>query len=102
MNHPLTEKILEEFDRNFKPTPNGATGVNLIMQQIIEKHNEDIKTFLLSTIKRTANEFRVEEKEIDLRKDDTLRYADVGHNQLARQQNAKVDSFNPKNNERQG
>jgi len=100
MNHPLTEKILEEFDRKFKPTPNGATGVNLIMQQIIEKHNEDIKDFLRSTIQRTANEFRVEEMEWNQVGGREHKKLTDGYNQCAKETNAKVDSFNPKNDER--
>jgi len=87
MNHPLTEKILEEFDRKF----NMKKG---------HWYPATYKAFLLSAIKRTANEFRVEEKiELD------LDYAVGGlrpavaalwsYNQCAKETNAKVDSFNP-------
>ena len=95
MNHPLTEKILEEFEKEYEYCEETADKGAIIIEKItlFDCDMDKLKAFLRSAIQRTANEFRVEEKEIDLRKDDTLRYADVGHNQLARQQNAKIDDI---------
>ena len=85
MNHPLTEKILEEFDKEF------------VKKLVCNECNTDdraIKAFLLSAIKRTANEFRVEEKKVEIELPDTL-HRNVGYNQCASEINAKVDEFNP-------
>ena len=102
MNHPLTEKIINEALNEF-PTV-GFHPDKFLRGLTIEA--------IKYAIKRTANEFRVEEKIPDYPDgvgevcncdsyDQCLKcYIDSpidAHNQLARQQNAKVDEFNPKN-----
>ena len=82
MNHPLTEKILEEFDRKF----NMKKG---------HWYPATYKAFLLSAIKRTAEEFRVEGKDGNFAQDNTQYWEWNGYNQCAKETNAKVDEFNP-------
>ena len=81
MNHPLTEKILEEFEKEFDQIDDPNVMV------------EFCKDFLLSAIKRTANEFRVEEKMLG--RDELCEDVWRGYNQCAKETNAKVDEFNP-------
>ena len=83
MNHPLTEKILEEFEK-------GELG------DILKDENRfpEGVAFLLSAIQRTANEFRVEEKPLPKLEASMICHV-AGYNQCAKETNAKVDSFNP-------
>jgi len=57
------KQILKEFEDKFDPTPCAATGINLIMQQIIEKHNSEIKEFLLYAMKESSKSVIPEEGE---------------------------------------
>lgn len=99
MNHPLTEKILEEFEDIEKMIENEV----LYRYDNLKNANDSAnvlkkasKVFLLSAIKRTANEFRVEEKKgLKIPNDVWEKTFNVGYNQCAKETNAKVDKFNP-------
>ena len=52
----LIKQKQDEFDEKFKPSPDGRVGVDLIMQQIIEKHNEGIKEFIAKSMREVAEE----------------------------------------------
>jgi len=94
MNHPLTEKIINEALNEF-PTV-GFHPDKFLRGLTIEA--------IKYAIQRTANEFRVEEiKEDSIKVGNSLPlkiriHKSKIYNQCAKETNAKVDSFNPKTN----
>ena len=58
------EKVIKEFDKEFKPSNIGRQGANLLLQRMIEEHNKSIKDWLTKTLKTQRQEIIDEIKEI--------------------------------------